>query len=552
MTRPHWRNPLKSRRRDEGGYVAILTVMIFVTLFGMCAFAVDVGNWYHTGQQEQAAADAAALSGVPNLPSNQAAAFADVQKYAKANGFDGALSTVDVIPSIDGQPTRLRVTISKTVTNTFGQLFGIGHTTIVRTAVADYAGPVPMGSPCNEYGNDPDATSGVRGTTCAGVTGQFWASVNSPNSAKSNGDAYQSTGCVAGVDGCSGTTNTDYAADGYFYTVHVPASAAGENLTIQAFDGAFVNVGLTCTDGNFGSGTTEARDALNPWVLDESTRYADTATSAFCTGDNAYGGSGAMNTQFTVRAPSAAPWDPLTFPPLSGCQKTYAGYDGNLFPALNSTSGGYRSDIAQSFRRWDTLCTIPSAVPGDYLVQVKTNGLGTDSTNQGNRFSLRAFSTTQPTAKDTVSVSGREKMAMFSNKPGATTEFYLARVQSGAHGQLLQIKLFDIGDSNLDGTIQLVKPPDATGDAFTNCTGSGVKVGNLPTCSFTVNAGSPSPFNGKWQTVQIPIPANYACADADTSKCWVRLKYVYGTGSAPTDVTSWSANLFGDPVRLVE
>ena len=94
-------------------------------------------------------------------------------------------------------------------------------------------------------------------------------------------------------------------------------------------------------------------------------------------------------------------------------------------------------------------------MPGDYLVQVKTNGLGTDNTNQGNRFALRSFSTSDTNAKNLVSVSGRERMSIFSNAPSATTEFYLARIQSATAGQILQIKLFDVGDSTQAGTIQL-------------------------------------------------------------------------------------------------
>jgi hypothetical protein len=58
--------------------------------------------------------------------------------------------------------------------------------------------------------------------------------------------------------------------------------------------------------------------------------------------------------------------------------------------------------------------------------------------------------------------------------------------------------------------------------------------------------------NGKWQSVSVPIPSTYSCADADPTKCWVRLQYVYGSGSAPNDVTSWKASIEGDPVRLIE
>jgi len=206
MKRLCWRNITIAGRLSEGGYVAILTILLFTTVFGLCAFAVDVGNWYYTGQRAQRAADAAALAGVPRLPGDPAGAFSEAQAYAKANGFDDASSTVAVDTSIDGQPTRLRVTTSMTVQNQFGSLFGLGHTRISRTAVADYAGPVPMGSPCNEFGNDPEAT-GFRGTTCTGVSGQFWASVNSPSSDKGNGDQYQSLNCGSSVDGCSSGSN---------------------------------------------------------------------------------------------------------------------------------------------------------------------------------------------------------------------------------------------------------------------------------------------------------------------------------------------------------
>ncbi|MHB1474631.1 MAG: hypothetical protein ACYCV4_13610 [Dermatophilaceae bacterium] len=50
----------------------------------------------------------------------------------------------------------------------------------------------------------------------------------------------------------------------------------------------------------------------------------------------------------------------------------------------------------------------------------------------------------------------------------------------------------------------------------------------------------------------MPIPSTYSCSDADPGACWVRLLYDYGSGSAPYDVTSWAANIGGDPVRLVE
>ncbi|MGZ4653778.1 MAG: pilus assembly protein TadG-related protein [Oryzihumus sp.] len=544
---------MRLRSSGDRGYVALLTAFLLVVFLAVAAFAVDVGNWYLVGQREQRAADAAALAGVSSLPADTATAFSTAQKFAKVNGFENGVASTTVVAGVDSRPTRLRVTVSRTVANIFGPVLGLPTTTVSRTAVADYAGPVPMGSPCNEFGNDPASDStGYKGTTCNGVNGQFWASVNSPSSFKGNGDAYQSQGCTLSgspvPDGCASGTNADWTADGYYYTVSVTRPMA--NLTIQLFDPAWVNVGLTCPSVTsvFGSGSTAATKAVNDQVSDPATRYASGASSPYCTGDNSYGGATVMSTRFTVRDPSTTPWDPATFPVHTGCDRTYAGYDGSLYAALNKASTPtYRPDLAASFRRWSTLCSITNPAVGDYLVQVRTNGLGTDAANDGNRFGIRAWSSADPTATSAISISGREKMGIYSNAPGATTEFYLARVPSSAAGEVLNVRLYDIGDSTTSGTITISAPPDS-GATFSGCVGAGPVAGSMPSCSLTAD----SSFNGKWQTVSVPIPTSYRCADSDPTACWVRLTYAYGTSSKPTDVTSWTASIEGDPTRLVE
>lgn len=563
MTSPRARwATLRADRASERGYVAVMTGLLLLVLMGIAAFAVDVGFWYVVGQQEQRAADAAALAGVTSLPGDPAGAYAVAQNFSKINGFTNGVQATTVTPGIDGQPTRLRVTVTRTVDNIFGPLLGVPKTTISRTAVADYAGPVPMGSPCNEFGNDPEPGSN-QGAACQDVTGMMWANVNSPSSAKVNGDAYQSkNGCGSSVDGCSGSTNTDYATDGYFYSVSVKAHM--QSLTIQLFDPVFVNVGLFC-DTNFGSGSSAATAAVNDVVSDASTRYASGSSGLYCTGDGSFSNSSpVMNTQFTVRDPGSSPWDPSTFPVHTSCVPesgtsvagvtTYPGYSGRLFDVLDQYTSGttprstYDPTIAHGFRRWTTLCTITNPVVGDYLVQVKTNfGDARDNADATNHFAIRAFGSSSA-ENNSLSISGRERMSMYSNKPGATNEFHLARVPSGAAGQTLKLRLFDVGDSNQSGTIKIVYPPDAAGGPFSGCQGAGPASGALPSCSFTVN----SSFNGKWQTVSVPIPSAYSCDDRDPAKCWVRLLYDYGTGSAPHDVTSWTASIEGDPVRLVE
>ena len=539
--------------RPEDGYVAILTILLFTTLFGMCAFAVDVGNWYYTGQRAQRAADAAALAGVPNLPGDKTAAFAEAQTYARANGFDNASSTVTVIPSIDGTPTRLRVTTSMTVQNQFGILFGLGHTTISRTAVADYSGPVPMGSPCNEFGNDPES-AGVKSVNCAD-TGQFWANVGAPKAPKKSGDAYQNGDCTSGEDGCgSGGTNTEYDSDGYFYQVTLTKPV--QNLTLQAFDPALIAVGDLCTANNLSSAKSLPLAKTAP-VTDPATRYADGQSSPFCTGDVRFGGTGEVSTKFTIRDPGPNAWDPLSFPIDPTCPAiTYPGYNGDLNKALDNSKSQYNDIapgyVASVFRQWKTLCTIPYAPAGTYMIQVNTNGTGADLASGHNRFGLRAYSTSDPSARDAIAIAGFNKMAIYANSPAAKTKFFLAQVPPGAAGQVLNVRLFDVGDSSQPGVITVLPPPDSGLAGFSSCRGYGPTGGTggtpLVNCSIPAN----SSYNGKWQQISVPIPASYTCDNTITTGCWLRLQYDYGVGAQPTDTTSWTASLEGDPIRLVE
>ena len=554
----------RSDRERQDGYVAVMVALLAIVLFGMAAFTVDVGRWYVTAKQEQRAADAAALGGVPSLPGDPTGAYAIARKLAAANDFTHGEDTVKVETGLDGQPTRLRVTVTKTLDNVFGGLLGVPKTTITRSAVADYAGPVPLGSPCNEYGNDPEDT-GQRSAKCSD-TGQFWANVGSPAAPKGNGDAFQNNACGS-FDGCTTSSgpNVDYDPNGYIYTITLTEPVS--NLTIEAFDPALVDVGDLCTDDH----KLAQASSLNPSthsdpkavVADPGTRYGAGPSNKFCTGDISYnskngGFSKQVATSYTVRDPGPNPWDPLSSPVRSDCvgARVYPGYSGDLSrmldrsrPEFQTVTPGFGTGyVASVFRRWTTLCTIASAPAGTYMVQVKTNGLGVDTAGGHNRFALRAYSTSDPSAKDDISLSGYNKMAMYANLPDATTLFYLARVPSGAAGQILNVKLWDVGDSTNAGTIKVVAPADSGVD-FTNCVGHGPSSGTLPSCQITAKS---STHNGKWQTISVPIPAGYTCDDTDGTKCWVRLSYAYGADNQPSDTTSWMASLEGDPVRLVE
>ena len=73
--------------------------------------------------------------------------------------------------------------------------------------------------------------------------------------------------------------------------------------------------------------------------------------------------------------------------------------------------------------------------------------------------------------------------------------------------------------------------------------------------SFVRAAGSPdwpATSQNAWESVNVPIPAGYTCDDLDLTKCWLKLRIYYGSGSDTRDTTSWQAQMDGDPVRLVE
>ncbi|SDP26418.1 Flp pilus assembly protein TadG [Pedococcus dokdonensis] len=526
------------RARSERGYVAVTVAIMLTVLLGFCAFAVDVGNWYYVGQKAQKAADAAALAGVPYLPSDQASAFSTARLQSKKNEFEN-VGVTTVTPSIDGRPTRLRVKVTTTVKNQFGWLLGVPTTTIARSAVADYAGPVPMGSPCNEYGDDP-YPSGNRSSNCNN-TGAFWANVGSPQAPKGNGDAFQN----------SMGSNSDYDANGYFYSITLDQDMP--SLTIEAFDPALIAVGDKCDVNNLAGADNLSYSLGQTVVSDPDVRYAPNATSPMCTGDVRFGGTGEVQTQFTMRGLSQNAWDPLSYPVMTSAScaaKTFAGYDGDMAKVLKKNSPEYnaRPDVAANFRQWKPLCTMTGGVSkGTYLVQIKTNGLGSDAASGHNRFSLRAYGSSGGD-KDHISISGYAKMAMYGNTPNGTSKFYLAKVPTGSRGQLFTVRLFDIGDGATAGSTVKVMPPQEYGNTFSGCQGSGVQNGALTDCTINVS----SAFNGQWQDVTVPIPSGYTCQDTSPTGCWLRLEFYYGPGSGPADTTSWTANVAGDPVRLVE
>ncbi len=560
---------------DERGFALVFVALLLVVLIALAGFAVDYWHWSREGTRLQKTADAAALAGAIYMPNNTGnAGFSTAQSEASSNGYVNGTNGVTVTPTVGQLPTQLKVTVSEKVRNFFGPLVGVGTTTVTKRAVAEYEPAVNMGSPVNQFGNDPETGSG-HGTT---RYPDLWANVFGPSSNKDKGDAVQSNLCTPGVqvDNCAGS-NTDYDPNGYFYGVDVTSTSGP--LVLQIYDPEFAHVGDNCgnndsSNGAPGSdlvGASQLPPNFNPVfpVSSPSTRYDPSSQSLYCSGDQYYSdGSNHQTppwTDYVVRAPDTTPANPLDNPVL--CTRDFPGYLGDLKAALQQTTPqpGAPDPFVKYFRQWYTICTIPNPVVGTYFVQVKTgtkaDGSAAPVGGGANRFAIRA-SLNGNLATSSAHVYGWGRMGIYANYPGANTTFNLARVMPGAPGRALLVNFFDVGDASQPGTLTVAPPSDSNvGTAFSGCTYTappgnstgppwGTFSNTRSNCSIT---GVQAPlFNGQWITYRVPIPDSYTCNFNDPNGCWVKVNFQFPQLSSVQDTTTWSAQIQGDPVRLVE
>jgi hypothetical protein len=604
---------MRGHQLSEEGFFLVWMALLLTALMTFAGFGVDVAHWYVEANRIQKAADAAALAGAVYLPADPTTAASTAAAFATKNGFTAGGSNSISVQAVQDPtiPTRLRVTITEQVPNFFGQVIGFRREQITRSATADFQGPIAMGSPANNFGNEPIGTGDTRfsSTYTASAQPNFWGNIFGPQSTKQNGDAKQAGWCDSGSpDGCNAFTrnpgaNADYSASGYFYKVTVGAQPSGSRLRIQVFDPAFVDVGDLCDGdpGNHGGNSTlaGATGATNNFVTDASTRYAS-GQGPYCTGDQLFSGSSGDGTPplttYIVRGPVGGTINPDDVPVIDSttsgqaCDPTdgahpaaghdpNAGLDDNQFPGFNldnltSQLDTNNSQLAQVFRRWVTICTINVTTPGDYYVQVRTNApLGSPLLSNpnlpgggANRFAIRAGwinggnnGLKGGTAGQTnVTIQGNGYMGIFANVPsgGSTvcgavnsTCFYLARVLPTSAGKTLRVRLFDIGDCSGSGCAPAMKVLDKNGNQYSACVESAGpgSPSNLSPCGFSAG----SAFNARWTDIDIAIPANYTCTQTNRLDCWVQITYTPPAGSL-LDTTTWGANIEGDPVRLVQ
>ncbi len=611
MTSRDWR-----RRRDEAGYAAVLVALLASVLFlGMGAIGVDTARWYVEVEQVQKAADAAALAGVTYMPNDLPSARAKAIASAKKNGYDDATADVKVTAVAGSKPSELKVTIESRIDNTFGAVLGVRKAWITRIAVADYTAPAPMGSPCNTFGNEPPsqpvpaaqpAGSALPTTpfpNCS-TAPAFWAAIEGPKTDKVQGDRFMNDTCsgtsTAGTTYlCAGGKNTEYRPEGYFWAVHVEPQAVGTAINVQIYDPAYMKTAIDCSSlYAAGSLLTHMSDYTS---TDGTDRYSSsTAGRTYCSGDYIPGSTTVDPpvTSFALRHANDT-FNPKAAAPISGCTKQFVG--ANAPPTITQLrqwtdtartvkNTSYNLHMAQVFHQWVDLCTFTPDTPGDYYLQVRTNvtvtgGTAVPNTNPSgvtspsliytgnsnvtaatgntlagvglNSFALRAVPS-DTTKKPYIAVAGNESMPILQNKDGSTATFNLIRALPGTRGQYIAFDFYDPADGagTTGATVKIMPPVDSTG---TVKSGTG---GTPPDCKHAKNAAAytaaancsvlvkNSTHDGQLEHIVIPIPTDYNCDPATLGGCWFSVQITFP--STVTDFTTWTANIAGDPVRLIE
>lgn len=141
--------------RDESGVAMVLVAVSMLTLLGMAALVIDVGELYEERRQLQNGADAAALAIANECADNSGTWPADAEgiaaTYTDLNSRDGAGDVISVAFSSDGDFVQVRVRTERSdgvnaVAPLFSAVFGDTGTTVsaVATALCGESGFHPL------------------------------------------------------------------------------------------------------------------------------------------------------------------------------------------------------------------------------------------------------------------------------------------------------------------------------------------------------------------------------------------------------------------------
>ena len=460
---------------------------------GASAFAVDLGWLYLNTARLQKAADAAALAGVVNLPSDATQADTDAQSASGANKFVIGTPAYNTFASRILPDNQYEVTLRTQVNTFFLKVLGFGNLDLQRTSTAQYVLPVPMGSPANCFGigdtsilasgNFPAGS----GTTtardiCDNYTQNFWAAVNGKKTEKRQGDPYM-------PDVSDEYNNVDH----YYYGIDVPATSTSFDLWV--YDAGFYN--------------------RNDFDVE--------------TGDNDYdtGFPDGTNTTFILKRPDITPYDQSDN--VTHCTLT-----------VNDEAS------PSTFRnRWARVCpqvAINGSNYGTWVLKVETSG----SMQGTNQYALLS-NISGISGSNIPKIYAINDMSVFTNEADGNATVWLAEILPVHAGKKLKLRFFDAGETAPPGTMTVQMPNGSTAGG---CSWNATNGNSGTTCSITTANGGGPIYNNHWIDVIINIPSNYTCNPAanGNSGCYWKMNLVLQQAH---DRTVWEAQVIGNPVRLV-
>ncbi len=492
-------------RSSERGYIMAMTALLLIPLMIFAAFAVDVGAWYAQAARTQRAADAAALAAVVWMPGETQATAAALDVAAK-NGFVHGVNATITVERQGAQQVKVHIESEGSVY--FGAVV-MDSITIERFAVAEYILPVPMGNPTSALGTG-DLYGGVEG---------IWLAVNGVCQDRKQGDPFSVLRYNAsGTNRCnndgsySGSVNDNYDEEGYVYVVDVPPGA-GE-VKVQLYEPGLCG------------GTTS--DSYGPRLNLRLYAVDDTPLSD---------------------------QDNLNRPPVADVD-----FDSN------DCDAGIVGDP-----HWYEAATIPGGNPGRWFLRIRginhlISGNNSDRVAGLNGFAIRLASngSTNPcsslTSANCPQIFAKDWLGLWRPNFGGSpvASFFLAEIDQVHAGKKVEIVLFDPGEGM--NNLQIKSPGGVSmpfefqrydcGALGTNCSDPDLQTNN--TCG-----GNPcldvtgSVYNDHAVRLLVDLPASYDC-DGETH-CWWKIRYdSTGGPRPPTDRTTWSVRVIGDPVRLTE
>ncbi len=492
----------------ENGVVLVITALAMVILMGMAAFSVDLGWLYYNQLNVRKAAEAAALAGVVHMPLPGCAdpvsgtdPYDTALELTVTHGYNhGANASVSVAKGANCN--QLSVNVASSVDTFFMRVFGRDSFNINETAVAEQLPPLKIGSDESYLGEDPDDPARNR---------DFFLAISGEDRTKGQGDAY------AANEYNSGGANADHRDPSYWYAVEVlPGSTSeGQSVAIQIYDGV--------THDQDGDGWSTVQDGpTNDWQYPSSS------------GGAANNGSETVTT-FRVLAPDATPSNWLDNSTVL-CTENYHG------------KGDSQYEQADSENKWDTICTVPNAAAGIYIVEVSVSG----HTDVINGFSMRTI--VGGTTYNDTQIYGLGAMSLWQFDTGSNPVFKIAKLDDVYAGSELIISLWDVSDIGSNATINFNNPNASAPINSIDCTyqrrydtgtvkqAYGADSGGS-NCRLSFTSGS---LNNEWVDFKFEVPGDYSCTGAD---CWIYVSY--SVSGSITDRTTWIASVNGQPIHLV-